>query len=282
VYWYILSLISLVLFSTSSVLQRRLLAKTNLNPVVYGFVFQVLVGILAIPIFFFRPGIISKSIQIWEFIAIAVIFYSIANLLLFLGVKILEISQVSIVGSTRSLWVLFGSAIVLGERITFQKAAGVFLIILALITIFWTGGNLKPTKGHLLILAGAFFSAAGYVTDGLILRSFSAAFYLVISSVATGIGTLALYPKSVKQVNHLLNKEVAIWVFVTSLLFSLAVYLLYYSYQAGGTISSIIPITQSAAVLTIIFGIIFLKETTRLPQKIFSAVISFIGVFLLK
>jgi drug/metabolite transporter (DMT)-like permease len=281
-YWYILSLTSLSLFSISSILQRKLLAKTTLNPVIYGFAFQVLVGIMAIPIFFVRQGIVTKNIDIWTFILVASVFYAISNLLFFLGVKILEISQVSIVGSTKSLWVLLGSAIILGEGISLQKAAGVFLIILALILIFWRGKNLQPSKGHLFILGAAIFSAAAYVVDGLILRNFSASLYLVISSLATGMGTLAFSPKSINEIHQLLDKKFIPSIILISFIFTVAVYLLYYSYQAGGTISSIIPITQSASILTILMAVIFLKETSRLPQKITAAILSLIGIYLLK
>ena len=280
--WYFLALSSLFLFSLSSIFQRRLLSKTSLNPVIYGFTFQVLVGILAIPIFFYKPGTINGDLTTWFYILLASVFYAFSNFLLFWGIKFLEISQVSIIGSTKSFWVLIGSAIILSETVTSTKILGVALIILALLVIIVKGVKVKPSKGQLFILGATVFSAAAYVLDGLILKDFSASFYLIISSLATGFGTLAISPKSASKIKELFNKSVLTWTIFISAIFSLAVYMLYYSYQVGGTISSLIPITQTATILTVVLAAIFLKETSNLPRKIVAAIISFIGILLLR
>lgn len=239
-------------------------------------------GIFAIPIFLIYPGQIATSHQIWSFIAIACVFYAISNLLQFLAIKKLEISQVSIIGSTKSFWTLLGSAIVLGEVITYAKITGVLFIILSLTILFWKGKTFKPSKGQILILGAALLSAAAYVFDGLILRNFSASLYLIISSLATGFGTLVLSPKSVNKMSGLFNKKISLRVILISILFTLAVYFLYISYQIGGNISSIIPITQSATILTVIMAAVFLGETTRLRIKIIAALLSGIGIYLLR
>ena len=182
--WFYLSLFSLLLFSLSSILQRKLLRDiTPLNPVIFGFIFRGLVGLFAIPIFLIYGGVISDSYTIWKYIIIAGVLYSFSNFLLYHAIKITEISRVSVIGSSRSLGVLLGSILILNEKISAFNFIGVFLIVLSLVLIFWKSKKqIGDNKGQKFALLAVFFSGFAVVIDGLILRDFSVAFYLIISS----------------------------------------------------------------------------------------------------
>lgn len=282
--WFYLSLFSLLLFSLSSILQRKLLRDiTALNPVVFGFIFQVLVGLFAIPIFLIYGGVISDSYTIWKYIIIAGVLYSFSNFLLYHAIKITEISRVSVIGSSRSLWVLLGSILILNEKISAFNFIGVFLIVLSLALIFWkskkqTGGN----KGQKFALLAVFFSGFAVVIDGLILRDFSVAFYLIISSLFTGFGTLAIKPKSITKIKPFIKIKTFIPIVLSAIFFAFGAFLMYTSYQIGGKMSSVLPITQTTAVLTIFLSALLLKETKDLPKKIIALGLCILGIYFLR
>ena len=282
--WFYLALLSLLLFSLSSIIQRKLLRDiTDLNPVVFGFIFQVLVGLFAIPIFLIYGGVISTSYTIWEYIIIAGVLYSISNFLLYHAIKITEISRISVIGSSRSLWVLVGSIFILGEKINTFNLIGVFLIVFSLIIIFWEKGKqIEINKGQKLALFAVIFSGLAVVIDGLILRDFSVGFYLIISSLFTGFGTLAIKPKSITKIKPFIKIKTFIPIVLSSTFFTLAVFLLYTSYQIGGKMSSVLPITQSTAVLTIILSALFLRETKDLPKKMIALALCILGIYFLQ
>lgn len=281
--WFYLSLSALFLFSLSSIAQRKLLRNSVLNPVVFGFIFQVSVGLFAIPMFLIYKGTVSASPVIWTYIIIAGILYSASNFLLYHAIKITEISRVSVIGSSRSLWVLIGSVFILGEKITLPNLAGIFLIVFSLALIFYNKQErIKINKGQKLALFATVLSGLALVVDGLILRNFSVAFYLIISSLFTGIGTLAIKPKSITKIKPFIKKRVFIPLIFSSFIFAMAVFLMYSSFQTGGKMASVAPITQSTAIVTIFLSALLLKETKDLPKKIIALILCILGISLLK
>ena len=281
--WFYLSLLSLFLFSLSSIVQRKLLKNSVLNPVVFGFIFQVLVGLFAIPMFLIYKGVISASPIIWVYIIVAGILYSASNFLLYHAIKITEISRISVIGSSRSLWVLLGSVFILGENITLYNFIGIFLIIFSLALIFWNKQEqIKINKGQKFALFATIFSGIAIVIDGLILRNFSVAFYIIISSLFTGIGTLAIKPRSIFEIKPFAEKKIFIPIMFCSFIFALAVFLMYSSFQTGGKMASVVPITQSAAIITIFLSALLLKETKDLPKKIIALILCILGIYFLR
>lgn len=284
--WFYLSLFSLVLFSLSNILQRKLLRDiTALNPVLFGFIFQVLVGLFAIPIFLIYRDTISVSLTIWRYIIIAGVLYAASNFLGYHALKITEVSRISVIGSSRSLWVLIGSILILGEKLKTLNLLGIFLIVFSLLLIFWEKEKqVKVNKGQKFALFAAILSGFALVVDGLILRELSVAFYLIISSLFTGIGTLAFSPKSISKskIEPYKDRKVFIPIIFASLIFTFAVFLMYTSYKIGGKMATVIPITQSSAILTIFLSALLLKETKSLPKKIIALALCILGINFLK
>ncbi len=282
--WFYLSLFSLFLFSLSSILQRKLLRDiVVLNPVIFGFLFQVLVGLFAIPIFLIYRGTISISFTIWGYIIIAGILYAASNFFGYHALKITEVSRISVIASSRSLWVLIGSILILGEKLKTLNLLGIFLIVFSLTLILWEKKKqVEKNNGQKFALFATILSGFALVIDGLILREFSVAFYLIISSLFTGVGTLAFSPKSITKIEPYKNKKVFVLLIIASFIFALAVFLMYTSYKIGGKMAVVIPITQSAAILTIFLSALLLKETKDLPKKIIALVLCIFGIYFLK
>ncbi len=174
-----------------------------------------------------------------------------------------------------------GSVLILGEKLTLSNIIGVFLIVFSLGLIFWEK-QIKINKGQKFALFATIFSGLALVIDGLILRNFSAAFYLVISSLFTGAGTLAIKPKSIFEIKPFVKTKVFFSITFISAIFALAVFLMYYSFQLGGKMAAIAPITQSVAVFTIFLSALFLKETRDLPKKIVALALCILGMSFLK
>lgn len=282
--WFYLSLLSLLLFSISKILQRKLLRDNkNLNPVIFGFIFQVLVGLFAIPMFLAHKELIDITPKILTYIIIAGIFYAASNFFAFRAIKITEISRIGVIGSSASLWVLIGSVLLLGEKITASNIIGVLLIISSLAIIL--DGKIKKSevdKGQIIALFATILSGFAVTIDGLILKEFPVALYIVISSLFTGIGTLAFDPGSIYSISPHKDKKTFATIIFAAAIFSVAVFLMYTSYTIGGKMAAIIPITQSSAVITIFLSIFMLGETKDLPKKIIAITLSIIGIRFLK
>ena len=235
-----------------------------------------------------RSGILTAMWAILGLIAtvmfiIAGILYSFSNFLLYHAIKITEISRISVIGSSRSLWVLIGSILILGEKLNTFNFIGIFLIISSLAIIFWEKEKqIEINKGQKFALLAVLFSGFAVVVDGLILRDFSVGFYLIISSLFTGFGTLAIKPKSITKIKPFIKAKTFIPIVLSATFFAFAVFLMYTSYQIGGKMSSVLPITQATAVLTIFLSALLLKETKDLPKKIIALALCVLGIYFLK
>jgi len=172
---------------------------------------------------------------------------------------------------------------VLGEKPTSSSILGVLLIISSLVVIF--GEKWKKTeidKGQYFALFATILTGFAVVIDGLILKEFSVAFYLVISSLFAGMGTLVFDPKLIYDISPFKNKKIFVPIIMAAIMHAFAVFLMYTSYKIGGKMAAVIPITQSAGVIIIFLSVLLLRETKDLWKKILAMALSILGISFLK
>ena len=95
-----------------------------------------------------------------------------------------------------------------------------------------------------------------------------------------------IFVKNFKKINFLLillsgksiNKKA---IFTVGISWPIMMTLNLYAYQLG-KVSIIAPLCSLVAILNVIVGYIFLKERTRLPQKLIAAILIVIGIVLIK
>jgi uncharacterized membrane protein len=73
-----------------------------------------------------------------------------------------------------------------------------------------------------------------------------------------------------------------ILVISSAIFYTVAVLTVYGAYQIGRNAAQISSLTQTSTILIVILAAVFLNEKDRLPRKFIAAVLSIIGVVLLK
>ena len=161
--WFPLIIISAVSIAIARVLQKLLLSKMKVDPIVLSVSFQVMTA----AIIFCGALMIGIStegyIDFWPNIILMTVLYTFGNYFLFKGYQIGEASVVSLMLASTTIWTILFSLIFLGEELASNDLVGIGLILLALIILNREGlQNIRNFgRGELYgLITGVFFGIA--------------------------------------------------------------------------------------------------------------------------
>lgn len=171
-----------------------------------------------------------------------------------------------------------------GETVNQGNFLGIALIFGGLIVIYWDKGSFKGFgKPHLYTLIYALLISSAYALDKIALNSFSVVLYQVVVYIIPAVFTVMFIPKTFKGLRHFLKPRKNTFIILASAVFQMISTLaLYAAYKYGGDLSVVGPLAQTSTVLTILIGIVILKERWNLKRKIIGVILALAGVVLLK
>lgn len=282
--WMALILISVVLTSFQQIMQRVLLREDNSDPVAYSVVFQILTG-LFIAVFALLTGNLTAPQSFdnltWNFILL-VLLYGVGNIFLFMGLKGIEASLFTILFSTRGIFSVLASSILLSEMLSAKQWIGTAIIIFAIVVV-----NIKSLSKREVnkgvgysLLAGLFFGLAN-TNDRYILSSFEIYPYLVIAFILPALVVLLFQWRKLDEIkklisNSVLLKKMLLMVLVTT--FSAITF--FTSLQIAPNSSQVVIINLTSVVITVLLSAFILKEKGNLLMKVIGALLTFVGLLL--
>ncbi len=80
----------------------------------------------------------------------------------------------------------------------------------------------------------------------------------------------------------LLEEKTLLRLGILGVFYAVSAITIFLAYQVGRNAAQIAPLNQTATIVTVILAIIFLNERSDLARKIIGAIVSFIGVVLIK
>jgi drug/metabolite transporter (DMT)-like permease len=281
--WFLLTLVSAISGSLTKILQKILLRDKDRDPFAFGFVFQMTVSVI-----FLIFTLITGTLEIPSLsglglnLVILILFYSVANVLSFKAFKIADASEVSIIFASSTLWSVLTAVIMLGEKLTNINVAGIFIVMLGILSINYRKTDWKVNKGHLYALFGSVLFGIAFTNDVYIINRYeSISSYMIIAFALPAFATLGLKPQSYKNISQYLHKNTAPSLLLCATLYALSALTIFGAYKLGGPASIISPIQQTSIIFTVIIGYFFLNERDRLPQKIIGTLLMFTGVLML-
>lgn len=284
--WFSLAILASIASSLVEVFKKAVLKSDNIHPIAFGIYFNILVGVLALPFAVSGFGALHLDTYGWIMVLVMSFMYAVSNIFYYYALKMTEVSQVGIISASRSIWLLIGAFIFLGETLDAFKLAGVILITLGILIVYWEGKGLVGfgTAQFYLIIFAVVSCIPSIIGKYLLDNYFdNVASYQVLSYFLPAVFNAVLMPAAVVKIRPLLkfNKDNGL-VIISAIMTAAAIHIYFLSLKAGGQISAVGPIWQASIILTVIFGILFLNERQNLLKKILSAVIVFAGVLLIR
>ncbi len=286
--WAILSLSAAMFLSSLYIIDRRFLSNQNLNPFVFSS-FATTLGaffatILAVVVIGEVPEISSRALLFGVGIGLLGSFGSYAY---YYSLRNNEASHVAPFSKFTSVFSMVFAVILLGESVNTMTVAGVFLVGLG--GYFATERNRQGhpmiDKAVILIVAATFFWAIRGIPEKIILSEIHplalasiAALTRCALSITIGAGVLnkewkvfaGQLRKNARDMKLLLFRGM---ISATSLTF-------YYYALSMAPVSRVVPLANTDAIFTVIFGGIFLREK-NIKKKIFGAVVAVIGAWMI-
>ena len=106
--WFVLTLAACIFLAVALVLQRIALREKKVDDIAFIIYFQLLVGLIILPVALLNFGALPVNKSIWYLLVAAAFAYAFRNVLFYRALKNVEVSQVSIIATTQSLWAFAG------------------------------------------------------------------------------------------------------------------------------------------------------------------------------
>ncbi|MCB9358504.1 DMT family transporter [Candidatus Woesearchaeota archaeon] len=258
----------------------RLLHKYNVHdecPISYSFLGEFFSMILLIPmlvIFFELP---SEPIA-WVIALLSGILWSITLIASNYAFKNLSSSLKIIIHQSRLIIIVIAGYFIFNDSIGWNQLIAIGLIITGIIIIANPKNIEWSWKGFALTVLGAFCSALALSSEKFVLNYFTPESYIGISFM---LPALILSPFALQRQNEIkrIIKNRFRTILAACLSGVLATYFIYRAYNSEN-ISVVIPIIESSILVTVVGGIILLKERQDILRKIIGAVIVLAGAIL--
>lgn len=282
--WFELTLIYLIFMVTAAIINKKTLLVKGIDELVFGAFVQLSAGLFSLAIALkegFQYSLVSGSIKLFPLMLVT---YLIAVSLFYTGLKRVDLSKVTILNSTGSVWSLILGVLLLNEGVTLSKIFGIVLIVVACTIPLINKNKVALGKFEKYILISALFSALGAVLDKKLNSYGSAISYIAISFTLYGFFMLLIFGKRTLLAFKFTFRKREFWrgVLINGFLYSLAFWALFSAYQRGGEVSRMFPITLSSSVIVPILGIVLLKEYDKWKLKLVAVTVLLAGLWFIK
>ena len=284
--WLYLSFLSIIFRALFSIALKIQSNQANVSPITHSVLLTSLGALFALIISPLIGGIfLNEILDVWLITLIMIISQVIGNILYFKGLERLDAGTTQIALSSILIWNTALSVIFLNSNFSIKQIIGIIFLMFAILIVQYSKGRNKLTSHIVYIILSAVAFAIFQVTTALLANTMSTATYLFLSYFGAMILTIVLYYKKVAtdiqtiKNNSLIIGRNAVFVSGTSITFLL---FLYYAFQSAPDKGVVAVLQTSQVVLTVIFGIIFLKEYGGMKRKLLAGIIALIAGILIK
>lgn len=279
-HWLWFALVSVTAFSISTLLQRVVMREESSDPITSSVLFQLLMTVLSIPVALYF-GFHIPAVNLWPFFIISAVLYAFGTLSFFRASQELEASESSILAGVGALVTIIASYVFLAERFTALQLGGVALILSAVVLVNYQRRGIVFKRGTWYALLGATCYGLAVVSDGYILRTFDTFSFLPIMNILPATVLLIAYPKKlpklIRDMRHI-NRNLIMY----SAVYVVAAETFYYPLKNGALVSQMSTIMRASIILTVVLGMILLRERTNVLKKFAGAILTTIGILLIR
>lgn len=281
----LLSAIVTALFFAAFGIVSRVLAVKSENPLAFAVVYSFFASIISVLALVVEPiGAFSISPFIIFITLLATIFYGVFEIVQFFARKLMEASRSAIIFQIAPAITFLVSIALLHEGAQPIKIVSVALIFAGNLLALWRHDGMISRKGFWLTAIGATGLGLAYVADKVASPHYPLGIYMLITYILPGLYVLLLFLITTKNPIPVLKNEFASGTWKIPLLAALSVggygSLLWTFRLAEASIA--VPVAYTSSILTVLGGIIILRERSSILQKIAGAVFVFAGVLLLR
>lgn len=279
--WLLLVLISVVLSSLVSVLQRVMLRNKDSDPFTYSVVFQLIIAVLIGLFAFFKGKLVFVDMQsVLLNLILMTLLYGLGNIFIFKALKQTEASKFVVIFASRALFSTLGFVLLLNQSYGAKELIGTLLIIFSVLFVNYRKGTYSFNKNDTpSLIAGVCFGIAN-VNDKVILNTVPLYSFVFIAFLFPSLLMFVLRPATITKAKSLLSEGLIKTMLITSLFYGVGAITFFYALQIADFPSKVVTVNLIGVILTVLMGITLLKERENSLIKIIGALVSIVGVYL--
>lgn len=284
--WLFLTILAITARATFSLGTKLLSRDVKVSVQTQSLLLPLGSGLLALIISPFFGWLNFHSIQ-QNLIPMLIIISSqvVGNVLYFNGQKFLDAGITQIALSSTLVWGTMLSIVFLKSRFSFLQFFGIVVMMLAIALIQNKKRGAKINFSILYIMGAAVSFSVFQVVSAFVSTRINTATYLTTTYLGTALLTFLIYVKTIKadaeklasQLKNTFSKT--LFASGTSLLYFVFSYLAYRYAPDRGVV---VILLTAQVVLSVIFGILFLKEKDNMAKKLLAGALAFIAGVLIK
>ncbi len=279
-HWLLFAAVNVLAFSVASLYQKLAMKEDASDAVISSIIFQFLLsGFSAIVALFM--GFHIPPLSFWPYLLSAALLYALGTLFGFRAIKIIEASEMSILSGAGVIVTIIISFFFLHERLTIMQLTGAALVLLAILLVKYERRTFKINKGTGFALLGTACYGLAVTFDAFMLKSFDVFSYIPIMSFLPGVLLIIMYPKKIPVLFGEI-KKINGNLIIYSFLYVVGALSFYVPIHNGTLVSQMSVVGRVTIVLTVVLAAIFLKERSHVGKKILGAILTTVGIFLIR
>ncbi|HRN85823.1 MAG TPA: EamA family transporter [Candidatus Dojkabacteria bacterium] len=287
--WLFFITLSVITGSLGSILQRVLMKNKVSGSYAYSALTQVISAIVCLVIAFIIGSQNFPTIEqifsnnLYLFILFSSILYALHAVFGFKALQSVEVSRFTVIYSLRAVITILVATLFLDEKLTIIQLFGALLILSAIVFLNTTSikGLFKFTRGEIYALLAAVTFGVATVSDKYLLDWFDYVPYLFVDFIVPGMILFLARPKSIPESVELLKEKLGPKILLFSTLYAIAAITFFAALTQADNASLVSGVGQVGSIVTVLLGIVLLKERKDLSKKLIAASLSFIGLILL-
>lgn len=284
--WLVFTILAVSSRSVYSLATRLLSTHVKVSAITQSIILTFFSFIISLVLFPFLGGISFNGFStIWPTALLMVVSFAAGNLVFFKGQEKLDAGTTQIAFSSIVLWGVILSVGFLGSHFSFMQFFGILLLLFAILLIQYRKGAYKISHAVLWIFSSAVFFAIFQVSSAALSQTLTAGTYVPL---ANGGSTLIIVilcwkqfrkdiPSLTSNVKNVLQK--GFFASTTSLLYFIFSYIAYSMAPDRGVV---VLLLTTQVIVSVILGIIFLKEREGMKRKIIAGAIAVAASILIK
>lgn len=281
--WELFIGVSVFLYSISVLLQRVLLKESNSYPIAYSLVFQLVNAVLI--------GLFAVATGQWELPPLGPLLlnlllmgalYAVANICIFTALKKMEASKFTILFASRGFFTILASSLLLREVLSTTQFIGAILIFSGIVVINLHSRKLKFEKSDILAFIAAIGFGLANTNDRVLLSQMNVYVFCVLSFLLPTVLIAVAYPRELKNLHVFLQPKLFTKMMLLCVIYAASAVSFFIALQIAPNSSQIAAINLTSVIFIVLLAIVFLKERASLAKKILGALLSFVGLLLVR
>ena len=283
--WLLLTVLAVFARATFAIAGKLLSNQVKASPITQSVIMFSLATMLAALLSPLLGGFsVAGLADWWPLLILAALAQALGNGLFLTGLRNTESSTAQIAFSSVLLWGALLSVLFLGSTFTAFQVVGIGVLVWAILLTREKKQSRTAAHSIFLILAAAMFLAVFRVSSARLSKEIDPATYLVALYGGSALATYLMYQKTVTRELKKVRKQgyggafAALFASSTSLMYFV---FSFYAYKKAPDSGVVVLLLATQVVFSVLFSIVFLKETKRWRVKVASGFLAVIASLLI-